>query len=433
MGDAISARPTELILGYTTPLSARPGGRVEVRVSSSTGRYDASLVRLLSAGPGDGVRHELVRDLGSRACRPQERAIRTAGSSVAVGPSEAFRELGSFTVSLWVWPSLLTADPPGPARHPDRGRDRGLGRDPRPRARRRPPGRNRRGDRDRPLGDAVARPRVVAPPRQPRRRLGAGADLAVRDHRRPAHRRGCGADGRPPRRRHDLDRRTHRRGSAGQRSGQRLLQRQARVPVVYGAVLDPDRADQARAGSRGRPGGARRLPARPGGGDRRGRASRSLPRPPSGRDAQPAHARRHRPGLARAQLHLRRGPRRVLGDPLSRRRPRGRRLGGRARARPRARARAGDLRSPPGQRRLRGPGAVLRHRPAASRPRTRSSCSPPSPTSPTPTSTRSSRTRRATRRSPESTRRTPRWAGATGSRSRRACSASTTCIATARR
>ena len=32
-----------------------------------------------------------------------------------------------------------------------------------------------------------------------------------------------------------------------------------------------------------------------------------------------------------------------------------------------------------------------------------------------------------------STRRTPRWAGATGSRSRKACSASTTCIATARR
>ena len=111
MADAISARPTELILGYTTPLSARPGGRIEVRVSSSTGRYDASLVRLLSAGPGDGVRHELVRDLGSRECRPHKRAIRTAGSSVAVGPSEAFRELGSFTVSIWVWPSLLTETP----------------------------------------------------------------------------------------------------------------------------------------------------------------------------------------------------------------------------------------------------------------------------------------------------------------------------------
>ena len=111
MADAISARPTELILGYTTPLIARPGGRVEVRVSSSAGRYDASLVRLLSAGPGDGVRHELVRDLGSRGCRRHERAIRTAGSSVAVGPSETFRELGSFTVSLWVWPSLLTETP----------------------------------------------------------------------------------------------------------------------------------------------------------------------------------------------------------------------------------------------------------------------------------------------------------------------------------
>lgn len=111
IADANSARPTELILGYTTPLIARPGGRVEVRVSSSAEHYNASLVRLLSAGPRDSVRHELIRDLGPRECQRHERAIRTTGSSVVVGPSEIFRELSSFTVSLWVLPTLPTVTP----------------------------------------------------------------------------------------------------------------------------------------------------------------------------------------------------------------------------------------------------------------------------------------------------------------------------------
>ena len=116
-------------------------------------------------------------------------------------------------------------------------------------------------------------------------------------------------------------------------------------------------------------------------------------------------------------VHLPRGSGPVLGHPLPRRRPRGRRLAGSGSSRRAAGPAPGHLRGAARHGRLRGLVPFFVTDPRASTAPTRCCCCRPSPTSPTRTSTRSSPTRPATRPSPAATRPTRRWAGATGSRS----------------
>ena len=94
----------------------RPMGRPARRAGEDPGRpagraFNASLVRLLSAGPRDNVRHELIRDLGPRACQRHERRSVPPAHTSRSGPRRDLRELSSFTAACWIYPTLLTETP----------------------------------------------------------------------------------------------------------------------------------------------------------------------------------------------------------------------------------------------------------------------------------------------------------------------------------
>ncbi|MFN8150453.1 MAG: DUF6605 domain-containing protein [Solirubrobacterales bacterium] len=103
--------PKEVVLGYSEPLVAHAGDRVDLHVSTDAAAYEAELLRLRSAGGRDGLVAEPVPSLElpalieGRACRS------TFGSWVEVGPAREIAALTRFRASIWVFPTLLTAVP----------------------------------------------------------------------------------------------------------------------------------------------------------------------------------------------------------------------------------------------------------------------------------------------------------------------------------
>src|SRR5207237_6730915 len=96
-------------VGYTSRLSAAPGDEVEFMVSCTEPRYRAELVRLLHgddnpAGPGFKSTRVPSAIGGEYAGREQRLAT---GSCVVVPGSAVLRLEGSFTIQLWILPTLL--------------------------------------------------------------------------------------------------------------------------------------------------------------------------------------------------------------------------------------------------------------------------------------------------------------------------------------
>jgi N,N-dimethylformamidase len=101
--------PDEVVVGYATPLTIRPGETVDIRVSTAAEHFHAQLVRLVSAGPAGVVAEPLDADGATTYAGQQQSA--QPGSSITVGPSPAFGALRSFTTSAWILQSLSTATP----------------------------------------------------------------------------------------------------------------------------------------------------------------------------------------------------------------------------------------------------------------------------------------------------------------------------------
>lgn len=97
-----------MLLGYTTPLIARPGEAVAVRVSSAAPAVTATVVRLRGVDPAGEIRAEPVLP-GERKFAGREQGL-AVGSSVVVGPSPVLARTEVFA-QAWIFPTLLTSRP----------------------------------------------------------------------------------------------------------------------------------------------------------------------------------------------------------------------------------------------------------------------------------------------------------------------------------
>ena len=106
-----SLPPDAAIVGYTTPLIARPGAAVAVRVSSAAPEVTASVVHLRGVDPAGGLRAEPIPGLsGERTFAGREQGL-AVGSSVVVGPSPVLARAGEVFAQAWVFPTLTTSRP----------------------------------------------------------------------------------------------------------------------------------------------------------------------------------------------------------------------------------------------------------------------------------------------------------------------------------
>ena len=97
---------TELI-GYTDRLSVAPGEQIRFMVSTDLPSYNSSLVRLIHgdenpAGPGFKEERLVSAIDGRRAGRKQ---YARTGSYVTVANHSLLRQLTSFTLQVWIWPT----------------------------------------------------------------------------------------------------------------------------------------------------------------------------------------------------------------------------------------------------------------------------------------------------------------------------------------
>lgn len=95
------------LIGYCDRLSAAPGERIQFMVSADLPSYSYSLVRLIHGDEnpeGPGFKEEMVEApmAGRRKGRKQ---IAHAGSFVAVEDCEPLRNLASFTLQAWIYPT----------------------------------------------------------------------------------------------------------------------------------------------------------------------------------------------------------------------------------------------------------------------------------------------------------------------------------------
>ena len=98
---------TTELTGYTDKLSVEPGERIRFMVSTDFPSYSARLVRLVHGDPnpaGPGFREELVESEfdGQRTGRRQ---VARPGSYAIATDDRPIRELTSFTLQAWVWPT----------------------------------------------------------------------------------------------------------------------------------------------------------------------------------------------------------------------------------------------------------------------------------------------------------------------------------------
>jgi N,N-dimethylformamidase len=94
------------IRGYTSPLSVRPGGDVEVMVTATVPRYSAQVVRMLHADdrPGTpGLRAEHLPELGAGEHDGFIQPLAT-GSYVHVAATRVL-DRTALTLAVWAWPT----------------------------------------------------------------------------------------------------------------------------------------------------------------------------------------------------------------------------------------------------------------------------------------------------------------------------------------
>ena len=96
------------LTGYADRASVRPGDTLRFMINCERPRYRADIVRLIcgDAHPdGPGYKEKLVRTRVSREY-PGRRQVIEAGSYAMVDDAPPLRELKSFSVQAWVWPTL---------------------------------------------------------------------------------------------------------------------------------------------------------------------------------------------------------------------------------------------------------------------------------------------------------------------------------------
>jgi N,N-dimethylformamidase len=106
-----SSTPDASVLGYTTPLIARPGEAVAVRVSSTAPEVTATGVRLRGVDPAGAIRAEPMPGFPDERMFAGEEQGLAVGSSVVVGPSPVLARADAVFAHAWIFPTLLTSLP----------------------------------------------------------------------------------------------------------------------------------------------------------------------------------------------------------------------------------------------------------------------------------------------------------------------------------
>src|SRR4051794_35514587 len=100
--------PADLVVGYTTPLFARPGDRVTVHASTPADTFDLEVVRLRGVEGDGSVRADPAPWGGERRTLAGREQALDAGSCVVVaGVATAER----FTARATILPTLFTERP----------------------------------------------------------------------------------------------------------------------------------------------------------------------------------------------------------------------------------------------------------------------------------------------------------------------------------
>ncbi len=104
------------LVGYSDRWVVQPGERIGFHVSCAGPRFQAEIVRLIHgdrhpAGPGFKERPVEGCDLGGSDFAGAVQAIHTGSYGLIPLPDDALT--GDWSVSLWLWPSLLAAGPQG--------------------------------------------------------------------------------------------------------------------------------------------------------------------------------------------------------------------------------------------------------------------------------------------------------------------------------
>jgi N,N-dimethylformamidase len=97
------------LLGYSDPLTARPGDRVSFMVSSLAPRFTARLVRLIHGDPdpaGPGIKMQPFPSAFEGEYDGMKQSI-PLGSEAHFPDAESIRALTAFTVALWVYPTAI--------------------------------------------------------------------------------------------------------------------------------------------------------------------------------------------------------------------------------------------------------------------------------------------------------------------------------------
>ncbi|SVE24184.1 uncharacterized protein METZ01_LOCUS477038, partial [marine metagenome] len=103
------ASKSKEIIGYTDRISAEPGERIPFMVSCESPSYRAEIVRLIHGDPhpdGPGRKEELVDTSVSGNYPGRGQEIHTGSYVVIPSPSPQLRDLSSFTLQAWIYPTL---------------------------------------------------------------------------------------------------------------------------------------------------------------------------------------------------------------------------------------------------------------------------------------------------------------------------------------
>ncbi len=95
------------VMGYTDPLSVAVGSRIRFMVSCVTESYEAEIVRLIHGDrnpDGPGLRLERMTTSVNGRYPGREQPIR-CGSYVRVGDNRLLRDLKSFSIQCWLYPT----------------------------------------------------------------------------------------------------------------------------------------------------------------------------------------------------------------------------------------------------------------------------------------------------------------------------------------